>query len=88
MAPFDPHAAHCLPPRAHDQHVRVERLQEISEVDAEAEGVAFMREHTDIDETLTAVQLYAALWDSINGEGSWLSNPWVWVVTFTRTSES
>lgn len=68
--------------------VRVERLQEISEVDAEAEGVAFMREHTDIDETLTAVQLYAALWDSINGEGAWSSNPWVWVVTFTRASES
>lgn len=64
--------------------VRVERLQKISEADAEAEGVAFMRKHPDIDETLTASQLYAALWDSINekrGYG-WDANPWVWVVSF------
>lgn len=27
---------------------------------------------------------YAALWDSINGRGSWASNPWVWCYTFKR----
>lgn len=66
--------------------VRVERLQEISEEDADAEGIAFMRERPDIDETLTAHQLYAALWDSINEKRApWSSNPWVWVVSFKRT---
>ncbi len=27
---------------------------------------------------------YAALWDTINGKGSWASNPWVWAYTFRR----
>lgn len=62
--------------------VRVERLQAISETDAEAEGVGFLRSVPDVDETLTAKQLYDALWDSINGAGSWDANPWVWAVEF------
>lgn len=27
---------------------------------------------------------YAQLWNTINGAGSWESNPWVWVLTFER----
>ena len=62
--------------------VRVERLQDISEADAEAEGIDFLRHTPDVDETLTAKQLYDALWESINGAGSWAENPWVWCVEF------
>ncbi|UDM17881.1 hypothetical protein [Vogesella sp. XCS3] len=64
--------------------VRVERLQDISEADAEAEGIDFLRHIPDADETLTARDLYECLWDGINGEGSWAANPWVWVVEFKR----
>ncbi|MCE5979094.1 hypothetical protein [Pseudomonas sp. JR33AA] len=64
--------------------VRVERLQDISEVQAEAEGVGFLRHVPDADETLTAAQLFECLWSSINGDESWNGNPWVWVVEFKR----
>lgn len=58
--------------------VRVERLQEISEDDAIAEGVVG---HEEIQ---PASAYYRELWESINGHGSWDANPWVWVVEFRR----
>ena len=69
--------------------VRVERLQEISEADAAAEGVTAVSSGgitlfttTGVDCFQTAKDAYAALWESINGPGSWDANPWVWVVEF------
>ncbi|CAM3899124.1 hypothetical protein CCOS865_02171 [Pseudomonas reidholzensis] len=64
--------------------VRVELLQDISEKQAEAEGVDFLRHVPDADETLTAAQLFECLWSSINGDESWSGNPWVWAVEFKR----
>lgn len=62
--------------------VRCERLQDISEADAKAEGVkAFVPVPGD-GPSMTAKQMYARLWESINGPGSWALNPWVWVVSF------
>lgn len=58
--------------------VRVERLQEISEADAMAEGVGIQCESP------MAIMEYSLLWESINGPGSWDANPWVWVVEFSR----
>ncbi|UXC19119.1 MULTISPECIES: ASCH domain-containing protein [Comamonas] len=65
--------------------VRVERLQAISEEDAEAEGVGFLRSVPDADETLTAKQLFECLWDSTGGD--WAANPWVWVIDFKRIDQ-
>ncbi len=73
--------------------VRVERLQDISEADAAAEGLTTLSEGADqtwaVDadprsEHQTARETYHWLWDAINGDGSWEANPWVWVVVFKR----
>jgi len=66
--------------------VRAERVQEITQADAESEGVDFLRHHPDADEPLTAKELFICLWDSINkkrGYG-WDENPWTWSVSFKR----
>lgn len=69
--------------------VRVERLQTISEADALAEGIAFDKqwEGYGIDggrffHCSDPRRSYEQLWESINGEGSWDANPWVWVIEF------
>ncbi|MGP2988336.1 hypothetical protein ACTVLM_14520 [Serratia marcescens] len=54
--------------------VRVERLQNISEADAIAEGGT---KHFNID-------WFGPLWASIYGVDSWDANPWVWVIEFRR----
>lgn len=68
--------------------VRVERLQDISEADCWAEGISEIREkgdeHGDLSGSVT--HDYRALWESINGPGSWDENPWVWVVEFKRVT--
>lgn len=78
--------------------IRVERLQDISEEDAFSEGVtelplqkgesgAWWTADVSAGKKLHAqslVKAYKALWESINGEGSWDKNPWVWCITFRR----
>ena len=61
--------------------VRVERIQDISEADAKKEGISFLRNAPDCDETLTEKQLFGFLWDSVYPE-SWNKNEWVWVIGF------
>lgn len=58
--------------------VRVERLQDISEEDALAEGV------TVNQNTHQAVHQFCRLWRDINGQDSWAESPWVWVIEFKR----
>lgn len=65
--------------------VRVERLQEITEEDARAEGVAAMMVECRPDAHEPHRGLFAILWDQINGKRApWVSNPWVWRVEFRR----
>lgn len=56
--------------------IGVERLQEITRDDAIAEGITQWATSPE--------NAYAALWEEINGAGSWAQNPWLWVVTFKR----
>lgn len=79
--------------------VRVERVQEISEEDAKAEGCERGTRAEDDDTYMTPdaeqtgyfpprtyVAGYSMLWDSINAKRgySFESNPWVWVIEFRR----
>ena len=69
--------------------VRVERLQDISEEDARAEGVEPGFEHSkEVSDGLKPQFQYQPpfrlLWSLINGAASWDANPWVWVIEFKR----
>jgi hypothetical protein len=80
--------------------VRVERLQDITEEDAQKEGVEsvlyceerFWRAYGhnplpgggELTATRDAKRSFQTLWSSINGPDSWASNPWVWVIEFRR----
>lgn len=69
--------------------VRVQRLQEISEEDAKAEGIGPLRADGRMENGLPAYDGFTDLWDSINGKRApWESNPWVWAVTFERVVEA
>lgn len=63
--------------------IRVEQLQDISDDDLEQEGLQEVID-AGIDHDGFPRDAYRALWDSINGAGSWGANPWVWVVMFKR----
>jgi hypothetical protein len=74
--------------------VRCERLHDITNEDAIAEGCATDAWHsmdwkhphaiapTSADSVTIPVSNYASLWQEINGPDSWAANPWVWVVEF------
>lgn len=71
------------------KNIRVERIKDISEKDAKAEGVV-PSAYESVDKygkyysELSHVLSFARLWNSIyakRGHG-WNSNPWVWVVEF------
>lgn len=75
--------------------VRVERLQEITEQDCWSEGIEEVDGALDDAEIIRMAKVigcsfedakptFATLWNSINGVGSWESNPWVWVIAFKK----
>ncbi|HFF9548187.1 TPA: morphogenetic protein [Klebsiella pneumoniae] len=76
-------------------NVRVERLNAISEEDAEAEGIDMeaLYDSQDCYDCIadhnmtgrpTVTGAFKYLWESIYGEEGWKSNPWVWVIEVKR----
>jgi len=71
-------------------NVRLERLNDISEEDARLEGITDggcvnCGENEPCgcqDPKPDARDAFIWLWESINGQGSWVDNPWVWVIEF------
>lgn len=80
--------------------LKIERLNDITEHDAKKEGVklykhipgkispaAYMdyrRPNSENNFFDSARGSYFSLWESINGDGQWGENPWVWVINFRR----
>ena len=74
--------------------VRVERLQDITEEQAKAEGVRLYTDHAELGDWwhVDGIETYSAdprksfelLWSSVGGD--WQANPWVWVVEFKRVT--
>jgi hypothetical protein len=72
--------------------IRVERLQEISDEDACAEGVSFLdhditsHECRPVNGESAARFIWRHGWDTLNAKRgySWDSNPWVWVISFIK----
>lgn len=74
------------------KEVTVERLQNISQEDAFAEGVFTAphrpsscgnKYHSDMSNSRDCgICSFKILWININGGESWFANPWVWVVKF------
>jgi len=66
--------------------VRVERLHDISEADAVAEGIypapGGMWSGVEGQAGTTARAAFALLWTGIYGPDSWTANPWVSAITF------
>ena len=66
--------------------VRVERLQEISQIDAIKEGIQIPVAECEYREDGSQyIEFFSQLWDSINGKKHpWESNPWVWMLSFRK----
>ena len=76
--------------------IRCDRLNDISEGDAAAEGVEFTRPpinsaasgwkhyRSRLNNAKNAAHSFNTLWELINGEESWDANPFVWVISFKR----
>jgi hypothetical protein len=70
--------------------IRVERLQDISDEDAIAEGILKVGTHRyknylkDLNDEyfLSPLTSFRSLFESVNGEQVWYQNPWVWVISF------
>lgn len=62
--------------------VKIERLNDISKADVIAEGIT-ERDGGPIEDAVCGWhEPYAALWEKLNGAGSWEANPWVWALAF------
>lgn len=75
--------------------VRVERLRDITEEDAQAEGARRVTPAVHLDGTTTLVEVngcgswiedFSYSWDSVYADKGfgWKEKPWIWVITFKR----
>lgn len=66
--------------------IRVQRLRDITEDDAKAEGCDPVIHDDGAVDCGTRKTTFANLWETIHGPGSWKGNPWVVAITFERAA--
>lgn len=79
--------------------IRVERLNDITDADALAEGIrplplqsaddpsAWYEVEPGVCQARSPRASYAALWEKINGKWSWAANPYVWVILYRKLAQ-
>lgn len=77
-----------------DKDVRVERLQDMNEVDTAKEGIrtdiqTHRLDDWDFIENFGGIDIFKVLWDSTINKADialygWDANPWIWVIEFER----
>lgn len=75
------------------EDIRLERLHDITEGGAFAEGVELITnnsaENTKVFmSSASYISSFKILWNKIKGAGSWEANPWVWVIAFKPISKT
>lgn len=70
------------------ESVKVERLQDISEEDAIAEGCTGFVGRSPRYAHVPPTQEFRDLWNSVHGPGSWDANPWVAAISFSVIREN
>lgn len=81
-------------------NIRVERLHDITEEDAIAEGIKhlyngwclgrFVKDDPNrnfVEFFNSPIAAFESLWNTIKGEASWKENPYVWVIEFERVAK-
>ena len=76
--------------------IRVERLNDISADDAQAEGIpTTVVEHTFVkcfrdkgERDAERLKRFRQLWEKLHGPCSWDENPWIWKISFRRIEQA
>ncbi|CAB3714555.1 ASCH domain-containing protein [Achromobacter piechaudii] len=65
--------------------VRIQRLQNLTEADARAEGTEALYQSSALLPSVPLQTAFALTWCERYGSHAWAANPWVWVVEYRRT---
>lgn len=77
--------------------IRVQRLQDITEEEAIAEGIektssmhgySYYRDYLYGGGDLKPIESFRSLWESLHGKNAWQNNIWLWVVEFQKYEHS
>ncbi|OAE55103.1 ASCH domain-containing protein [Achromobacter mucicolens] len=66
--------------------VRIQRLQNLTEADARAEGTQTLYQSSALLPGVPLQTAFALMWCERYGAHAWAANPWVWVVEYRQTT--